>query len=101
MKKLITLILSCSIFTSVLPQVSHPVFAIDDTIYGDADGNKTVELMDVNLMERYIAKEEEAHSSIHFKEADVNADGIIDDIDVTMVKDYLVTDCPPGKPRGF
>lgn len=90
MKKLITLILSCSIFTSVLPQVSHPVFAIDDTIYGDADGNKTVELMDVNLMERYIAKEEEAHSSIRFKEADVNADGIIDDIDVTMVKDYLV-----------
>lgn len=90
MKKIITLILSCSIFTSVLPQVSHPVFAIDNTLYGDADGNKAVELMDVNLMERYISQEEEAVSSIHFKEADVNADGIIDDTDVTMVKDYLV-----------
>src|SRR5699024_5369886 len=38
----------------------------------------------------YIAGEEEAKASIHFTEADVNADGTIDDTDVQMVKEYLV-----------
>lgn len=90
MKKIITLILSCSILTSVMPRFSEPVNAANDILYGDADGNTHVELMDVNLMERYIANEQEAVSAMHSKEADVNADGVIDDIDVAMVKDYLV-----------
>ena len=49
-----------------------------------------MELLDVNLMERYIEGDEEAKADIRFIEADVNADGAIDDTDVQMVKDYLV-----------
>ncbi len=89
-KRIISLILIFSILLPTLPIGSLMAFAQDNTLYGDADGNGKVELLDVNLMERYIAGEEEAKASIHFTEADVNADGTIDDTDVQMVKDYLV-----------
>ena len=59
-------------------------------MYGDANGNERVELLDVNLMERYMEGDAEAQDSIYFTEADVNADGVVDDVDVQMVKDYLV-----------
>ena len=42
----------------------------------DADGNGKIELLDVNLMERYKEGDDEAEAEIHFTEADVNADGV-------------------------
>lgn len=89
-KRILSLVLIFSILLPTLPMGALTAFAQDNTLYGDADGNGRVELLDVNLMERYIAGEEEAKASIHFTEADVNADGTIDDTDVQMVKEYLV-----------
>lgn len=87
-KRIVSLILTFSILLSIIPLNALTAFAQDTILYGDADGNGKVELLDVNLMERYI--EEKEKTSIHFTEADVNADGAVDDIDVQMVKDYLV-----------
>ncbi len=90
-KRIVSLILTFSILLSITPADIRTALAQDNNIlYGDADGNGRVELLDVNLMERYIENDAEAAASIHFTEADVNADGIVDDIDVQLVKDYLV-----------
>ena len=89
-KKIVSLILTVSILLSLVPLNVLMAFAKEDILYGDADGSGRIELLDVNLMERYIEGDEEAHTSIHFTEADVNADGVIDDTDVSMVKNYLV-----------
>lgn len=89
-KRIISLIMTFSILLSIVPLNVLTVFAQSNILYGDADGNGKVELLDVNLMERYIEGDEEAKASIRFTEADVNADGAIDDTDVQMVKDYLV-----------
>lgn len=89
-KRIISLILTFTILLSSFPLSALTAFAQDSILYGDADGNGSVELLDVNLMERYIEGDEEAKADIRFIEADVNADGAIDDTDVQMVKDYLV-----------
>lgn len=89
-KRIVSLILTFTILLSSFPLSALTAFAQDSILYGDADGNGSVELLDVNLMERYIEGDEEAKADIRFIEADVNADGAIDDTDVQMVKDYLV-----------
>ena len=101
-KRILSLVLTFSILLSALPLNVLTVFAGNNILYGDADGNGKVELLDVNLMERYIEGDEDAKADIHFTEADVNADGAVDDTDVQMVKDYLVgnldslTRCTPS-----
>lgn len=89
-KRIISLILTFTILLSSFPLSALTAFAQDSVLYGDADGNGSVELLDVNLMERYIEGDAAAKEDIRFAEADVNADGAIDDTDVQMVKDYLV-----------
>lgn len=89
-KRFLSLLLTFSIMLSMVPLSILTTFAENGILYGDADGNGNVELLDVNLMERYIEGDEEAKAGIRFTEADVNADGAIDDTDVQMVKDYLV-----------
>lgn len=76
-KRIISLILVFSVLLPTLPMGIMTAFAQDNTLYGDADGNGKVELLDVNLMERYMEGDEEAKTSIHFAEADVNADGTV------------------------
>ena len=89
-KRIISLILTFTILLSSFPLSALTAFAQDSVLYGDADGNGSVELLDVNLMERYIEGDAAAKEDIRFAEADINADGAIDDTDVQMVKDYLV-----------
>ena len=89
-KRILSLFLAFNIVVSMIPLSVLTAFAENGIRYGDADGNGKVELLDVNLMERYIAEEEDAADTIHFTEADVNADGAIDDEDVQLVKEYLV-----------
>lgn len=89
-KRIISLILTFTILLSSFPLSALTAFAQDSVLYGDADGNGSVELLDVNLMERYIEGDAAAKEDIRLAEADVNADGAIDDTDVQMVKDYLV-----------
>lgn len=89
-KRIISLIMTFSILLSIVPLNVLTVFAQSNILYGDADGNGKVELLDVNLMERYIEGDEDAKADFHFTEADVNADAAIDETDIQMVKDYLV-----------
>lgn len=88
-KRLISLVLAGAITLSLLPLGALRAHAQDSVLYGDADGNGTVELLDVNVMERYI-EELVSASDLHFTEADVNADGVVDEMDVEAVKEYLV-----------
>ena len=89
MKKRITSwILTFSILLSILP-LNVLTASAANTLYGDADGNGTVELADVNLMESYLAGDADAQNSIHLDQADVNGDGKVDQSDVTLVKEYL------------
>ena len=77
------LILTFRILLSILPQSTLTAFAQGNIPYGDAGGNGKGKLLDVDLMERYIEDDEKAQTSIRFTEADVNADGALDDVDET------------------
>lgn len=57
-KRIVSLILTFSILLSIIPLNALTAFAQDTILYGDADGNGKVELLDVNLMERYIEEKE-------------------------------------------
>ena len=88
-KRIVSLVLIFSILLSMLPTSALTAFAQDDILYGDADGNETVDMSDVNLMEQYIAGDEEAQTAIHFTKADVNADDVVNSSDVALVREYL------------
>ena len=88
-KRIISLIMTFSILLSIVPLNVLTVFAQSNILYGDADGNGKVELLDVNLMERYIEGDAEAQAAIHFTEADVNVDNVVNSDDVALVKEYL------------
>ena len=53
-KRILSLILAFSILLSTLPLDALTVFAQDNILYGDANGNGRVDMSDVNLMEQYI-----------------------------------------------
>ena len=88
-KRIVSLVLTFSILLSVIPLNVLTALAQDPILYGDADGSGTVDMSDVNLMEQYIEGDEEAKTSIHFTEADVNVDGALNSDDVTLVKECL------------
>mgnify|MGYP001661113113 CR=1 FL=1 len=88
-KRILSLMLTFSILLSILPPGALTVFAQNNILYGDADGNGTVDMSDVNLMEQYIEGDEEARGAIHFAEADVNVDNVVNSDDVALVKEYL------------
>ena len=88
-KRIVSLVLTFSVLLSMLPMSVLTAFAQDSILYGDADGNGTVDMSDVNLMEQYIEGDAEAQTSLHFAEADVNADSVVNSDDVTLVKEYL------------
>ena len=75
-KRIISFWLTFSILLSMIPLSVLTAFAQDKILYGDADGNGKIELLDVNLMERYKEGDDEAEAEIHFTETDVNADGV-------------------------
>ena len=81
--------LVASLLLTSLPLGALTALAQDAMLYGDADGNGKVELLDVNLMERYIEGQEDAKEALHPLEADVNGDGVVDEADVEKVKGYL------------
>ena len=55
-KRIVSLLLTCSLLLSVIPFQALSALAAEvaagAVLYGDADGNGRVELLDVNLMER-------------------------------------------------
>ena len=77
-KRIVSTILTLSILLSMIPLNILTVFGENGILYGDADGNGKVELLDVNLMERYIEGDADAVNNLRVTEADVNVDGVID-----------------------
>lgn len=63
-KKIVSLILTVSILLSLVPLNVLMAFAKEDILYGDANGSGRIELLDVNLMERYIEGDEEAQTGM-------------------------------------
>ncbi|MFZ5985814.1 MAG: glycoside hydrolase family 9 protein [Bacillota bacterium] len=60
-------------------------------IYGDVDGNGTVDSTDYTLMKRYVLRIITALPGQNGeKAADVNADGVINSTDLTLMKRYLL-----------
>ena len=56
-------------------------------MYGDANGDGEVNLMDLIPMMKYASGVTDVN--INFNAADVNTDGMVDDIDVAIMKKYL------------
>ena len=88
-KRIVSLVLAFSVLLSMLPMSVLTAFAQDSILYGDADGNGKVDMSDVNLMEQYIDGDAEAQAAIHFAEADVSVDSVVNSDDVALVKEYL------------
>ncbi len=56
-------------------------------MYGDANGDGEVNIMDVIPMVKYVSGV--TGENINLNNADVNTDGVVDDIDVAIMKKYL------------
>ncbi len=54
-------------------------------IYGDMDGDGIVDVFDLSLLKRAVS----AGETDHFAEADVNADGVLDDKDIQLHTSFL------------
>ena len=59
-------------------------------IYGDANGDGEVNIMDLIPMSKYVSGVTDVN--INLDAADVNADGVVDDKDVAIMKKYLAGD---------
>ena len=97
-KRIVSLVLAFSVLLSMLPMSVLTAFAQDSILYGDADGNGKVDMSDVNLMEQYIDGDAEAQAAIHFAEADVNVDSVVNSDDVALVPSVL-TPTAAGRSR--
>lgn len=63
----------------------------DPIIYGDLDGNKSVNALDYSLMKQYLLGSiTKFPSADGLKAADVNASGTIDALDFALMKQYLL-----------
>lgn len=84
-RRIIALLLCLSIAFALLPIGAA---AAPGVIYGDADGNRVVDLRDVLIIEEHIGGT--AQRSLRQANADVNLDGRIDATDADAIRDYLV-----------
>lgn len=86
MKRFLILFLVVSMVCTQMPPVQ--TFAkTSENIYGDADGDKVIDLKDVLALKKYISGKEASHFELG--NADVNADGNVDLKDMLILKKYL------------
>lgn len=86
-KRMLSWILSVCLIISAVPLSTATAFAETGVLLGDADGSGKVDLQDVYAMEAYI--DGETPEGFNSENADVNKDGIVDQNDVSLVKEYL------------
>ncbi|MBE5926023.1 MAG: hypothetical protein E7270_03575 [Lachnospiraceae bacterium] len=90
-KRTLALLLCTCMFTTSVPVqgLADATIAAETSTssYGDADVDKDVDMQDILLMEKHIKGEK---AEINEANADVNADGTVDETDVELVKEYLV-----------
>lgn len=94
-KKSTAFILSMSILISSIPMA---VFAqqtagsiTTTTGFGDVDDNGNIDLEDVLALEEFFVDNEKV---INLSNSDVNADGVIDELDLEKLRDYLAGNTP-------
>lgn len=85
MKRLLILLLVTAIVLTGMP--AQTFAKTSGNIYGDADGDKVIDLKDVLTLKKYISGEET--SNFKFTNADVNLDGKADLKDLLMLKKHL------------
>ena len=84
MKKVwIVLAALCLMMTAVLGVVS---VSADDIVYGDANGDGTVNNRDVALLQQYINKWD---VTMDMDAADANGDGTVNNRDVALLQQYI------------
>ena len=83
-KKLLAVALAASLFTA-LPLTA---MAAESTLLGDANGDGTVSIADVTMIQR-AAAEVVTLTDAQKKAADVNGDGAVDISDATLIQQYL------------
>lgn len=85
MKRLLILFLVAAMVCTGMPTQTYA--KTSGNMYGDADGNKVIDLKDLLALKKYIS--EEKTSDFEFVNADVNSDGSADLKDLLMLKKYL------------
>jgi hypothetical protein len=59
-------------------------------VYGDANGDKYVDALDLVFIKKYLLGEVMLNSSYNFIAADVNGDEAVDSLDLSILKKYLL-----------
>jgi hypothetical protein len=84
-KKILSLVISASL--GIAGSIGS-VSAAEGIMYGDVDGNKTVDLSDLSALSLVLIGENEADEEQQ-KTGDLNADGVLDLSDLAMLKRYV------------
>lgn len=82
-KRILSILLVICLVLSPLPATAFAA----ETLYGDVNGDKAINMKDVLALQQYIAN---PAIGINKKVADVNADGNIDGTDLLILKKYIV-----------
>lgn len=87
-KRIISFLLATALIITALPM---SVFAkVSGNLYGDVNGDNTIDLLDALDLKRYIASSDSSEPlEISIVNADVNTDKLADDKDLVMLNKYL------------
>lgn len=72
-----------------LPDLKTYPYSIPEILYGDLNGDTSIDSSDLTLMKRYILGINR-QLSVPSKAADLNGDGSIDSTDLTIIKRYIL-----------
>ncbi|QNU66096.1 hypothetical protein EHE19_014575 [Ruminiclostridium herbifermentans] len=78
---------STMVFASDLPVVAE---SESEIVYGDANGDKYVDVLDIVYIKNYLLGKVDFKSSDNFIAADVNGDEGVDSLDMSLIKQYLL-----------
>jgi hypothetical protein len=81
-------------FNSLTMTTIDTVIVVESAVLGDANGDGTVDTVDLVMIRRYLANmdPQTMQSNINLKKgADANCDGVVDTIDLAFVRQYLAS----------
>jgi uncharacterized repeat protein (TIGR02543 family) len=71
------------------PITTQPVIIVKNTVYGDINGDDSINMLDVTRLLRYIWNVDSSSTNFVAANADVNGDGVINMLDVTRLLRYI------------
>ena len=72
--------------TADISEITVKIVSADSVVYGDADGNCAINMLDVLLIRKYIAKQP---VSLNITACDVTHDNVINMLDVLKIRKYI------------